>query len=133
VAGGGLGKDPHHWLHRLDEAEWLAAAEVELGHAAAALDRRAVRPAVVHARRAAGMALNALLCREERPAWGRSYMEHVTALCEDATVSEEVRAAARQLRDTPAAPPSLVKLGAPDRDVHRAAALLCDWARRQLS
>jgi HEPN domain-containing protein len=127
------GTDPGHWLHRLDEREWLAAALVELEHTASALDRRAVRPAVVHARRAAGMAANAVLCRMERPAWGRSYMEHVVALCDDVSVPEEVRAAARRLRDTAPAPPALVKLGAPDRSVHAAAAVLCDWARQQLS
>ncbi len=55
------GPDPAHWLHRLTAEEWLAAAETEIGHAEAALARRAARPGVTHARRAAGMAWNAVL------------------------------------------------------------------------
>ena len=48
---------PAHWLHRLDAAEWLAAAETELAHAEEKLSRRAAPPGVTHARRAAGHGL----------------------------------------------------------------------------
>jgi hypothetical protein len=122
-------KDPAHWLYRLRPDEWLRAADNELGHAEEALGRRAVRPAVTHARRAAGMAANALLWRTERPGWGRSYMEHVIAMCDDATAPETIRQAARQLRDTPPAPPALLRLGAPDRGAIDAAAAIVSWVR----
>src|SRR5947209_14678314 len=113
------GSDPAHWLHRLTAEEWLAAAETEIGHAEAALARRAARPGVTHARRAAGMAWNAVLAAAPDAdalvtRFGRSYMEHVAALATAADVPEELRAAAARLRDTPAAPPGLVTLGKPD-------------------
>lgn len=119
------------WLLRLGAEEWLAAAENELLAAATALERRAYRPAVTHARRAAGMSLNAIL--RERPsrahAWGRSYMEHVVAVSEDPSVPPEVRAAAATLRTLPAGPPVLVPLGAPDQSSLRAARMVVAWAR----
>jgi len=55
------GTDPTHWLRRFDADEWLLAADTELRHCEETLARRAVRPAVTHARRAAGMAWNAVL------------------------------------------------------------------------
>jgi len=122
-------KDPAHWLYRLDPAEWLAAAATDLAQGRTALQRRAIRPAVTHARRAAGMAANAVLWLEEHPSWGRSYMEHVAALVDDATVPPEVRAAARQLRETPPQAPALVQLGPPDPATLDAAQVILDWAR----
>jgi hypothetical protein len=116
------GPDPSHWLHRLTPAEWLDAADTELAHAADALARRAFRPGVTHARRAAGMAWNAVLAGASNDvpddAWsarfGRSYMEHVAALATATDAPEAVRDAAILLRDTPPAPPALVTLGKPD-------------------
>jgi hypothetical protein len=113
------GADPAHWLYRLTPAEWLDAAETELGHAAEVLARRAARPGVTHARRAAGMAWNAVLAAAPDDAsterFGRSYMEHVAALATASDVPDLVRAAAALLRDTPAAPPELMTLGKPDQ------------------
>ncbi len=113
------GSDPSHWLHRLAPAEWLDAAETELAHAAEALARRAFRPGVTHARRAAGMAWNAVLAAAPDDAslarYGRSYMEHVAALATAAEAPDAVRDAATLLRDTPPAPPALVTLGKPDK------------------
>jgi hypothetical protein len=124
------GKDPTHWLHRLTADEWLAAAETELGHCHDALSRRAVRPGVTHARRAAGMALNGVLALREDPRLGRSYMEHVVALtAEENGAPAEIRAAAQALRDTPAAPPELVTLGKPDLSVLRHAEAIVAYAR----
>ena len=108
------GPDPAHWLHRLTAEEWLAAAATEIAHAEAALARRAARPGVTHARRAAGMAWNAVLTVYPDERAGRSYMEHVVALSGDADLPDEIRAAAQSLRDTSAAPPELVTLGKPD-------------------
>jgi HEPN domain-containing protein len=124
------GADPSHWLHRLDAAEWLAAAETELVHCAEALHRRAFRPGVTHARRAAGMALNAVLIGEEHPAWGRSYMEHVAAVASEEGPMQE---AARLLRDTPPAAPELVTLGKPDLRALEAARAITEWARTRVS
>jgi len=141
--------EPDHWLHRLGPDEWLRAADHELALCAEALHRRAVRPGVTHARRAAGMAWNAVLAKavsvasagsdssaEDHPAvvrYGRSYMDHVKALADDAAsddgVPDEARAAARILRDTPPAPPELITLGKPDLRALEAARTLVDYAR----
>jgi hypothetical protein len=123
------GSDPAHWLHRLTASEWLAAAETELQHAEAALARRATRPGVTHARRAAGMAWNAVLLANPDDRAGRSYMEHVVALAESAAVPIEVRKAAQRLRDTPATPPALITLGRPDLSPAEAARAIIDHAR----
>jgi hypothetical protein len=127
------GPDPAHWLHRLTSEEWLAAAATELTHAEAALVRRAARPGVTHARRAAGMAWNAVLTVHPDERSGRSYMEHVVALAGDPAAPEEVRAAAQRLRDTAPAPPALVTLGKPDLGPAQAARTILDHARRLLT
>jgi hypothetical protein len=134
-------RDPDHWLYRLRSEEWLAAADNELRLCQDALGRRAVRPGVTHARRAAGMAWNAVLAmvRADTPdaRYGRSYMEHVIALAEgtpaeDDGVPAEVRAAARVLREIPAAPPALLTIGKPDLTALEAARLVVDHARTRL-
>jgi hypothetical protein len=127
------GPDLTHWLHRLTATEWLAAAETELGHAEAALARRAARPGVTHARRAAGMAWNAVLIETPDDRAGRSYMEHLVALSEDAAVPVQVRQAARLLRDTPPMPPALVTLGRPDLAAAQSARTIIDHARQMVT
>jgi hypothetical protein len=127
------GRDPTHWLYRLTPAEWLAAAAVELDQAKSALSRRASRPGVTYARRAAGMAWNAVLVLAPDDRSGRSYMDHVNALCDDAGAPEEVRAAARALRDTPPAPPELITLGKPDLRVYEAARVVVAHARERVA
>ena len=140
-------KDPAHWLYRLTPAEWLSAAEHELVLCAEALQRRAVRPGVTHARRAAGMAWNAVLAGEPAPTdgsasapdlrYGRSYMEHLKALAEDAPdtagalpgVPDEVRAAARALCEAPTVPPALITIGKPDLRTLEAARAVIAHAR----
>jgi hypothetical protein len=145
------GVDPAHWLLRLTAAEWLAAADTELEHAEQALRRRAARPGVTHARRAAGMAWNAVLVvlaaapsggtsAEDRAAalaappiarFGRSYMEHVVALAGAADLPALLRAAAAALRDTPPLPPALITLGKPDlRALDAARAIVSDARAR---
>ncbi|HTB61259.1 MAG TPA: hypothetical protein VLC06_25505 [Polyangia bacterium] len=127
------GPDPAHWLNRLTAEEWLAAAATEIAHAEAALARRATRPGVTHARRAAGMAWNAVLTAHPDDRFGRSYMEHVVALSGDATAPDEIRAAAQRLRDTPAAPPELLTLGKPDLTPAHDARAILTHARRLLT
>ncbi|HEV3031717.1 MAG TPA: hypothetical protein VG319_08725 [Polyangia bacterium] len=134
------GPDPSHWLHRLTPPEWLAAADTELERAAEALARRAVRPGVTHARRAAGMAWNAVLAAApDEPTedalvarFGRSYMEHVTALASSTDAPAEVCGAAALLRDTPPAPPALITLGKPDVTALEAARAIIAHARAAL-
>lgn len=120
-----------HWLFRLSAAEWMAAAENELRSGEQAIARRAVRPAVTHARRGAGMALNAVLLADDAKAarYGRSYMDHLVALAGDATAPGEARAAAQRLLGTPARPPTLVKIGTPDATCIADAATIIAYAR----
>ena len=129
------GSDPSHWLYRLTADEWLAAAETELGHCQETLDRRAVRAGVTHARRAAGMAWNAVLALAPAPdeTFGRSYMDHVVALASDQAALEEVRAAARMLRETPAAAPTLITIGKPDLTVLTEARRIVEYARARVA
>lgn len=93
------GRDPTHWLHRLSADEWLRAAANELTRAEQALAARQQRAGVTQARRAAGMAWNAVLATAEDEAYGRSYMDHLQALAKDASIPEPVRAAAQSLLD----------------------------------
>jgi hypothetical protein len=87
---------------------------------------------VTYARRAAGMAWNAVLAATPADArdaalarFGRSYMDHVAALAGAPDVPDAVRDAAQLLRDTPPAPPELITLGKPDlRPVEAARAIV---------
>jgi hypothetical protein len=117
--------DPTHWLYRLSPDAWLAAAETELLHCEEKLARRAARPGVAHARRAAGMALNAALALREDPRFGRSYMEHVVFLSQDEAAPDDVRAAA--------APPALITLGKPDLAPLTAARRIVTYARSRVT
>ena len=127
------GVDPTDWLRRLTPAEWLAAAATEIEHAAEALARRAARPGVTYARRAAGMAWNAVLFLAPEGRFGRSYMEHVVALAGDEGVPDDVRAAAQLLRDTPPLPPALITLGKPDLRPADAARKILAHARARVA
>jgi hypothetical protein len=126
------GTDPTHWLFRLSADEWLAAAETELRHCQEALARRAARPGVTHARRGAGMALNAILVLRQNEGYGRSYMDHVVALSTDEAAPETVRAAAQALREIPPAPPELITLGKPDMRALDAAEAIMAYARARV-
>ena len=114
-----------HWLFRLDAAAWLRAAAVELAAGDAHLGSR--RTAVTHARRAAGMALNAALCAHADATgdadaaaarWGRSYVDHLRALADAADDADRLAplpprcaALARDLLAVPVVPPAgLVQL-----------------------
>jgi hypothetical protein len=92
--------DDSHWLWRLSADAWLEAAQVELEQGRAQLGAR--RTAVTHARRAAGMALNAVLVTLPARGWprercevalGRSYIDHLRAL------ADPEHAAAKELRE----------------------------------
>ncbi len=137
-----------HWLWRLDADAWLRAASTELTAGEAHLDSR--RTAVTHARRAAGMALNAVLVTlgdtlgdtlgehdSEAPEqrWGRSYIDHLRALADADErrrhpLAATTQAAAARLLAIPVVPgPALVQLG---RGPHSAAQQALTAAREIL-
>ncbi|HEX8951572.1 MAG TPA: hypothetical protein VF945_06985 [Polyangia bacterium] len=119
-------------MHRFDAAEWLRAAEHELGRAEDALAHKQQRPGVAGARRAAGMAWNAVLVGAAAEAYGRSYMDHLHALAKDERVPEPVRAAAGQLVAAPLAT-NVIPLGRGDTRFADAARVIVDEARRRVS
>ncbi|HZS39627.1 MAG TPA: hypothetical protein VFF06_22500 [Polyangia bacterium] len=126
-------RDPDHWLYRFSSEEWLRAAGKELERAESALRGKQQRMGVAGARRAAGMAWNAVLARAEddayRDAYGRSYMEHLHALTRDAALPEPVRAAAEALVHAPLAS-AIVQLGPGDTRLADAARTIVEHARR---
>jgi HEPN domain-containing protein len=126
------GRDPSHWLHRLDAEEWLRAAANELARAEEALLHNQQRPGLAGARRAAGMAWNAVLVGVEDETYGRSYMDHLHALAKDARVSEAVRTAAGALLAAPLAT-NVVPLGRGDTTMAAHARTIIDEARRRVS
>lgn len=99
-----------HWLFRLTAEQWLDAADNELRGAQTALLGKHQRTGVTHARRAAGMAINAVLRLAPDDAYGRSYMDHLQALHRDPAQSAELREAAHRLLTVPITP-QLVTLG----------------------
>jgi hypothetical protein len=95
--------DPAHWLYRLAPREWIRAALGELARAEGAFAARDRRAGMAGCRRAAGMALNGALAATESPdpRYGRTYMDHLLALSEDAAAPEGAQQAARSLVQTP--------------------------------
>ncbi len=97
------GIDAEHWLYRHAPREWLRASLGELEQAKRAYAAHNGRAGLAGCRRAAGVALNGWLATfESIPlAYGRSYMDHLAALTDDASAPEAVHAAALVLRQTP--------------------------------
>jgi hypothetical protein len=124
------------WLYRLTAEEWLAAARGELSRATQALLHKQQRSGVAQARRAAGMAWNAALQQivdaTERGRYGRSYMDHLKVIAEDAAVAPTVRDAARALVAAPLEQ-TLVQLGAGDTRLARSAEIIFEEATRRVS
>lgn len=127
-------KDPDHWLYRFSPDEWLRAAEGELRLTREAASSQAgQRRAVAYARRAAGMALNAVLVIEPNDAWGRSYMDHLRAIAQDAQADEALRNACALLAGAPTSAPSLVRLGGGgDEGLAKAAADVVAWCAKRV-
>lgn len=138
-----------HWLWRLDAERWMAAAIEELERARTHFGQR--RTTLTHLRRAAGMALNAVLVHWGRTSsraepidvetvWGRSYLEHLEAVSHPDTdrgpLGDEVVAHARVLLRTPIDRPALLGLGkdrhADLRRAFEAATGLCGHCARVL-
>jgi hypothetical protein len=129
------GRDPNHWLHRFNADEWLRAAENELARAEEALLHKQQRPGVAGARRAAGMAWNAVMVRlddAEAERYGRSYMDHLRAIASDAGEHEPVRAAAQSLLTAPLET-NVIPIGRGDTRLANAARVLLDEAGRRIN
>jgi hypothetical protein len=126
------GRDPTHWLHRLDADEWLRAAGNELERARTALLGKQQRPGVTGARRAAGMAWNAVLVGGDDERYGRSYMEHLQALAKDERLDEATRGAAQSLVAAPLAT-NVIPLGKGDTRLADCAAVILAEARRRVT
>jgi HEPN domain-containing protein len=121
------GPDPDHWLHRLTADEWLRAARNELRRAEEALLAKQQRAGVVGARRAAGMAWNAVLVAAPDDRYGRSYMELMQAMVDDEAIPDAIRRAARSLIDAPLAQ-TVIALGRGDTSLARAAEAIVELA-----
>ncbi len=116
------------WLTRLTPEEWLRAAGKELGLGYDRLRGGARREGLTYARRAAGMALNAVLRQNLDLAYGRSYMDHLKALRDDERAPAEPRAAARRLLAAPMQA-DLVHLGPGPTNLADDARAIVDYCR----
>jgi HEPN domain-containing protein len=121
------GSDPSHWLFRLSADEWLSAARTELSLCATALAQRAYRTGITHARRGAGMAINAVLIERADADWGRSYMDHLAAVARAEDLPEVVRKAAAHLVATQPRQPELINIGKPDTSTLDDARTVVAW------
>ena len=126
------GRDPTHWLHRLDAGEWLRAADNELDRARTALLGKQQRAGVTGCRRAAGMAWNAVLVGGEDERYGRSYMDHLHALAKDAALDDATRAAADALVTAPLST-NVIPLGKGDTRLSDCAAAIVAAARQRVT
>ena len=125
------GGDDLAWLHRFGFADWMRAALNELDASYVRLRARRYREGLAHAKRSAGMGLNALLCVDFDARYGRSFSEHLRAFAQDARVTPEAAAAARLLLHAPARQ-ELVVLGPGPVDLAEAAKLVLVWVADRL-
>lgn len=106
-------RDRDDWLRKLTPDEWIRAAMTELRRAEAAYGGGDARGGSAGVKRAAGMALNAALIVEPDEKWGRSYVDHVKALAEDARVPQAVRDACRVVLEAKGPSGGVVSLRTP--------------------
>jgi hypothetical protein len=97
-------------------AEWIRVGMSELHRAEAAYKARDISGGLACAKRAAGMALNGALVVEPNDKWGRSYVDHVIALGNDASVPQAVRDACAVLLATHVGPSDIIRLRSPRGD-----------------
>ena len=113
----------------------MRAATGELARAEIALRGKQHRAGVTQARRAAGMAWNAVLLGimdlAERDRFGRSYMDHLRVLRDEESVGMTVRGAAEHLVTAPL-DQQLVQLGHGDTRLADAARTIVEEARRRV-
>ncbi len=109
-------RDPQHWLRKYSPAEWIRASLNELVRAEAAFASKNARAAIAGCKRAAGMALNALLIVKPNEGWGRTYVDHLLALSHDESAPDAVRQAAQRVLGAEPHASSLVILRSPSAD-----------------
>jgi HEPN domain-containing protein len=93
-------RDASHWLFKLSPDEWVRAGLSDLRRAEEAYQAKNARGGLAGVKRAAGMALNGALIVEPNPDWGRTYVEHLTALSHDTSVPPRVSAACHEILET---------------------------------
>lgn len=93
-------RDETHWLFKLSPDEWIRAGLADVRRAEEAYRANNPRGGLAGAKRAAGMALNGALIVEPNELWGRTYVEHLTALARDTNVPARVSAACHELLET---------------------------------
>src|SRR5580698_4404033 len=106
-------RDPGHWLLRYSPDEWIRAALGELARARRAWEQGNGRAGAVGVKRAAGMALNAVLIVRPEHDWGRTYVEHLSALAADSGAPPAVRAACQRVLEAQPPASDLVSLRTP--------------------
>ncbi|MFM2153078.1 MAG: hypothetical protein RL199_1513 [Pseudomonadota bacterium] len=122
--------EPDHWLLRLTAEDWMRAGVVEYDRGVEALAARNARQASVHAVRAAGMGINALLRDTPDERYGRSYAEHLTAVAAVVDAPVAVKHAARVLISDQAN--GLVTLGGRQQGPLAAARAILVWCAERL-
>jgi hypothetical protein len=103
-------RDPKDWLRKMSPAEWVTAALAEARRAERAYKERQAKAGLASARRAAGMALNAVLLVEPQTGWGRSFVDHLRGLLSDDQAPTAVRASCKYLLDTQPPGPGVITL-----------------------
>jgi HEPN domain-containing protein len=112
----GFERDPSHWLRKLSPDEWIQASLAELRRAEERVKANDLTAGLAGCKRAAGMALNGALIVEPNEAWGRSFVDHVSALSRDEAVPERVREACRVLVTSRAPGADILRLRSPRSD-----------------
>lgn len=109
-------RDKTHWLRRYSPQEWIRAALAEVRQAEDAYRQRNAAGGLVGCRRAAGMALNAVLLVQPDAKWGRTYVDHLLALRDDASAPSAVQKASRLLLETQPPGPNIIFLRSKEQD-----------------
>ena len=104
------------WLTRYSAEGWIERSLTELSLAQQAFAERRAASAAAALKRAAGMALNGALRVVPRDDWGRSFVEHLSALVDDSSVPPAVALAAQALLQFAPQPGSIVLLRSPAHD-----------------
>ena len=104
------------WLLRYSAQGWIDRSLRELALAEQAFAEHQPPAAAAAMKRAAGMALNGALRVVPRLDWGRSYVDHLKALTEDASLPKAVSEAASTILQFTPQPGTLVFLRSPGKD-----------------